>query len=60
MTGMEGVGLAAVAIVALVGIVGFALSRGGDKPITGRADMTQADAEARVRSSGIDHLNPGS
>jgi len=48
------------AVTLLVVIVSIAVSRGGDAPIGGSDDMSRADAEARARSAGIDHLPPGS
>ena len=57
---VEGLAIAVLVLVAVVALIGVVISRGGDRPIGGSGDLTKADAEARVRSSGIAHLNPGS
>jgi len=54
-TDVVGIVLAVAAFGALVGVVAFVLSTGGER-IGGSGDMLNADAEARARSAGIDHL----
>jgi hypothetical protein len=48
-------------LVVLTALAGYAIARADDsRPIHGSGDMTRADAEARARSAGIDHITPPS
>jgi len=54
---VEAILVGAAALIAFVAAVAFVISRGGDeRPIAGMGDMTRAQAEARARSAGIDHM----
>jgi hypothetical protein len=49
-----------VVVIGLAVVAAILASRGGDQPIPGRANMADADAEARAGSAGSDHLLPPS